>query len=128
MDNKRQAQIVQNKEQLLAKLEFNNKSIQQKLHAENSKLSSKLEETRNVIGNLRYENETLKRSMKGLTTRNNLLNKRVAMLDEYFEKQRSRKPEDPATPSRHMASARMGDGRRRLFEERGEGHQGEIFL
>ncbi|KAI8487838.1 hypothetical protein Bbelb_342860 [Branchiostoma belcheri] len=126
MDNKRQAQIVQNKEQLLAKLEFNNKSIQQKLHAENGKL--KLEETRNVIGNLRYENETLKRSMKGLTTRNNLLNKRVAMLDEYFEKQRSRKPEDPATPSRHMASARMGDGRRRLFEERGEGHQGEIFL
>ncbi|KAI8480921.1 hypothetical protein Bbelb_413500 [Branchiostoma belcheri] len=128
LDNKRQAQIVQNKEQLLAKLEFNNKSIQQKLHAENGKLSSKLEETHNAIGCLRYENETLKRSMKGLTTRNNLLNKRVAMLDEYFEKQRSRKPEDPATPCRPMASARMGDGRRRLFEERGEGHQCEIFL
>ncbi|KAI8520904.1 hypothetical protein Bbelb_006580 [Branchiostoma belcheri] len=127
-DNKRQAQIVQNKEQLLAKLEFSNKSIQQKLHAENGKLSSKLEETHNVIGCLRYENETLKRSMKGLTTRNNLLNKRVAMLDEYFEKQRSRKPEDPATPSRPMASARMGDGRRRLFEERGERHQCELFL
>ncbi|KAI8489091.1 hypothetical protein Bbelb_330760 [Branchiostoma belcheri] len=99
-----------------------------RLTMDNKRQADKLEETRNAIGNLRYENETLKRSMKGLTTRNNLLNKRVAMLDEYFEKQRSRKPEDPATPSRHMASARMGDGRRRLFEERGEGHQGEIFL
>ncbi|KAI8484094.1 hypothetical protein Bbelb_382120 [Branchiostoma belcheri] len=48
-----------------------------RLTMDNKRQAHKLEETRNVIGNLRYENETLKRSMKGLTTRNNLLNKYV---------------------------------------------------